>query len=85
MDNSKEQPMEKCKHQTGIFQEVIEAMHERRMEKGELDKDSFNNDYGNLIGHSYRCSSCSKVWRWKYKPQGKWLIELFEKAYSYGH
>lgn len=84
MDNSKEQPTGKCSHQTGAFQEVIEAYHNRTVKDGKLNLDSFNNDYGNVIYNTYTCSLCHKRWSWGWrgKPRTKWLKELFETAYE---
>ena len=74
--------MERCKHQTGSFFESIEATHERQVVDGKLDPDSFNNEYGNGLYHSYECKLCGKHWRWIYKPRQKWLDDLFTAAYS---
>lgn len=73
--------MARCKHQTGVFYEVIEATHSRIIEDGVLDRESYNNDYGDLIYHKFRCSNCNRLWKWKIKPVDKWLQELFLAAY----
>jgi hypothetical protein len=71
-----------CKHQTGSFFETIEAIHERQVIDGKLDRDSFNNEYGNGLGHHYVCANCGKKWWWTLNPRAKWLKELFENAYT---
>ncbi len=74
--------MERCKHQTGSFFEIIEATHQRDIENGVLDPDSFNNEYEGCIAHEYHCKQCGKSWRWTYRPRQKWLEILFLNAYS---
>lgn len=73
--------MKRCKHQTGVFFESIEACHERQVIDGILDPDSFNNEYGNGLHHSYECALCKKRWLWKSEPKQKWLQKLFISAY----
>jgi len=72
----------KCNHQNGLLMEVIEAVHQRTVENGELAKDHpFNNEYGDGICFIYECKECKKWWKWSgLKPRQKWLQDLFERV-----
>ena len=67
---------------SGTFTELIGATHQRTIINGELDKDSFNNDYEGVIHHEYKCYDCKRIWIWVRKPKLKWLSDLMIKAYK---
>lgn len=77
----------KCKHQTGEFSEMAQVYHTRVAGNGILDPSSlfFNVHIGNIIGYSYRCWGCKKMWRYDAPNQRglpKWLAKLHYNVFS---
>jgi hypothetical protein len=77
----------KCAHQTGEFEELVEAIHTRMAVNGELDESSLimNNHFGDIVGYSFTCHLCGKYWHYpapNSRSLPKWLSALHYKTFK---
>ena len=79
--------MSKCKHQTGEFEEYVDAIHTRCVADGKLDNSSLimNNHIGNITGYLFTCWGCKRQWQYRapnQKSLPKWLAKLHYDAFA---
>ena len=70
----------RCKHQNGLLQEQMLAVHERDVFDGILDGIGYNNT-GEITGYVYRCADCGKLFSfsWSGAIKQKWLKKIFDQ------
>ncbi len=54
----------KCKHQNGEFLENSIFFNSRDIKNGIIESEGINNQ-GDIIGYSYTCNECGKIWKAK--------------------
>ena len=63
--------MPRCKHQNGIFIEVMWATHTRIVLHGKIDNEG-TNEIGNISHYEFRCMDCKKNFKIG-RNSPKWL------------